>query len=47
MPLTKKGMKVLRRFKKEYGVKRGTSVFYAYMKSHPLKTHSFHLKRIH
>ena len=29
MPLTKKGTKILREMKKEYGSKKGTSVFYA------------------
>ena len=29
MPLTKKGSKVLRSMKKQYGAKKGTSVFYA------------------
>lgn len=29
MPLTKKGSKILAAMKKEYGVKRGTQVFYA------------------
>jgi len=29
MPLTKKGRKILSAMKKEYGIKRGKSVFYA------------------
>jgi hypothetical protein len=29
MPLTKKGKKILRAMRKEYGKKRGASVFYA------------------
>lgn len=29
MPLTKKGKKVMAAMKKEYGAKKGTSVFYA------------------
>jgi len=29
MPLTKKGSKILRSMRKEYGVKKGTSIFYA------------------
>lgn len=29
MPLTKKGNKILRAMRKQYGSKRGTSVFYA------------------
>jgi hypothetical protein len=29
MPLTKKGKKILRSMRKQYGKKKGTSVFYA------------------
>lgn len=29
MPLTKKGKKIMTAMKKEYGAKKGTSVFYA------------------
>lgn len=29
MPLTPKGKKIMKAMKKEYGAKRGTSVFYA------------------
>lgn len=29
MPLTEKGKKIKRELKKEYGTKRGTSIFYA------------------
>jgi len=29
MPLTKKGQKILRAMKKEYGAKKGKEVFYA------------------
>lgn len=29
MPLTKKGTKILGNMKREYGAKKGTSVFYA------------------
>lgn len=29
MPLTKKGTKILRAMRKQYGKKRGTQVFYA------------------
>lgn len=29
MPLTKKGAKIMRAMKKEYGAKKGKSVFYA------------------
>lgn len=32
MPLTKKGEKVLANMKKEYGAKKGKSVFYASIK---------------
>jgi hypothetical protein len=40
MPLTKKGKKVLNAFKKEYGLKKGKGIFYAYMNKHPkLKLH--------
>jgi len=45
MPLTKLGKKVLRRFEREYGKKKGNSYFYAYMKKHPIKTKKFHKKR--
>ena len=45
MPLTKTGKRVLTRFKKEYGKKKGKEVFYAYMKLHPKKTSKFHKKR--
>jgi len=41
MPLTKKGNRMLRRFKKQYG-KRGEEVFYRYMKAHPKITRSWH-----
>jgi hypothetical protein len=29
MPLTKKGSKIMRAMRKQYGSKRGTSIFYA------------------
>lgn len=29
MPLSKKGKKIMKAFKKEYGAKKGKSVFYA------------------
>lgn len=45
MPLTKKGKKVLRRFKSEYGKIRGKKVFYAYMNLHPKRTSNLHRKR--
>lgn len=44
-PLTKRGVKVLRRFKKEYGRYKGKSIFYAIMRKHPIKTRTWHLKR--
>ena len=34
MPLTKKGKKLKRIFKKEYGKKKGEKIFYAYEKKH-------------
>jgi len=40
MPLTKKGKKMLRIFKKEYGVNKGKRIFYAFAnKHHSLKLH--------
>jgi uncharacterized protein (DUF342 family) len=41
MPLTAKGKTIKRKFKSEYG-KKGESVFFAYMKSHPGWTKSWH-----
>jgi hypothetical protein len=35
MPLTKKGKRIKGIFIKEYGLKRGTSVFYGYENRHP------------
>lgn len=35
MPLSKAGKKMLRAMKKEYGDKKGTSVFYAKLNSDP------------
>ena len=32
MPLSEKGRRMLRRFKKKYGEEKGTSVFYAWKK---------------
>lgn len=40
MPLTKKGQKALKRFKKRYG-KRGEEVFYRYMRKYPKRTKSW------
>lgn len=37
MPLTEKGKKVLRNLKKEYGSKKGESVFYALINKKKLK----------
>lgn len=42
MPLTKKGKSILEDFKEQYGEKNGKSFFYAYMKSHPKDTKSWH-----
>ena len=41
MPLTYEGMKVLKKFKKEYGSK-GVAVFYAWSKMHPSIAKNFH-----
>jgi len=41
MPLTKKGEKILKDFKKRYG-KRGEEVFYRYINAHPKITKSWH-----
>jgi len=35
MVLTKKGKKIKKNFQKEYGRKKGTSIFYAYERKHP------------
>ena len=40
MPLTKKGGKILRAMRKQYGKKKGTSVFYA-------SANSGKIKRVH
>ena len=37
MPLTKKGKKIMRAMRKEYGKKKGKSVFYASAKSGRIK----------
>jgi len=37
MPLTKKGKKILRAMRKEYGKKKGNSVFYASISKGTLK----------
>jgi hypothetical protein len=34
LPLSKKGKKVLEEFKKEYGKKKGESIFYAWENKH-------------
>lgn len=34
MPLTKKGKDILKEFEKEYGQKRGKSIFYAWENKH-------------
>ena len=45
MPLTKTGLKIKRRFKIEYGKKKGERVFYSYIKAHPVRTKRWHRKR--
>ena len=46
-PLTKKGGKVLRSMKKQYGAKKGKSVFYASQKKGTIKgTHKKYSKAI-
>lgn len=43
MPLTKKGTRILKTFRKEYGKDKGKRIFYAFANKHPkLK---LHLKR--
>jgi len=42
MPLTKKGSKVLKAMKKQYGAKKGTQVFYASINKGKIK--GAHLK---
>lgn len=37
MPLTKKGKKMMSAMKKEYGAKKGTSVFYATIRKRKMK----------
>jgi hypothetical protein len=37
MPLTKKGKKIMKAMKKEYGSKKGESVFYASAKKKKIK----------
>jgi len=37
MPLTKKGKKILSAMKKQYGSKKGESVFYASINAHKIK----------
>jgi hypothetical protein len=44
MPLNDKGKKALKEFEKEYG-NRGKFIFFSYMKRHPQKTSSWHVKR--
>jgi len=45
MPLTKRGKKVLRKFKREYGKIKGKKVFYAFIRKHPRRASSWHKKR--
>lgn len=42
MPLTKTGKKVLRQMKKEYGKKKGKSVFYASINKKKKGSHKWH-----
>jgi hypothetical protein len=45
MPLTKKGEKILKNMKKNYGAAKGKQVFYSYINKYPGITKSWHLKR--
>ena len=42
MPLTKTGKKIENKFRFEYGKKKGESVFFAYMQTHPGWTKTWH-----
>jgi len=42
MPLTKKYSKLKKTFQKEYGTKKGSSVFYAYENKHKAKKKSIY-----
>jgi hypothetical protein len=45
MPLTKSGKKVMRSMKKQYGAKKGKSVFYASLNKKKKGSKSWHKKR--
>ncbi len=45
MPLTTSGRKVLRSMRKQYGKKRGTSVFYASINARKAGSSKWHIKR--
>jgi hypothetical protein len=42
MPLTKEGHKILKAFQKEYGIKKGKSIFYAVMNENKNRGKSWH-----
>lgn len=42
MPLTLKGKKLIKEFEKEYGKKKGDTVFYAYSNKHPKISSKLH-----
>jgi len=42
MPLTLRGKRVLHKFKTQYGAKRGTNIFYGFMRTNPHAFSSFH-----
>jgi len=42
MPLTKEGTKILKAFQKEYGVRKGKSIFYAVMNENKNRGKSWH-----
>jgi len=45
MPLTKSGKKVMRSMKKQYGAKKGKSVFYASLNKKKKGSSKWHKKR--
>lgn len=45
MPLTKSGKKVLRNFRKKYGYKLGTKLFWRTLRSEPEKYKSWEKRR--
>lgn len=46
-PLTKSGRKIERSMEREYGKKKGRSVFYATMKKKPKQTTKWHRRSKH